>query len=73
MLFLSPISASSRPSRTRRSAMARYSSRAFSSVVPSSAKVRFCRLRSPSMVVQIELNSSSTSVGGGANLCSASS
>ena len=45
MLFFSPISASTRPSRTRRSAMPRYSSRAFSSVVPSSAKRAVLRLQ----------------------------
>ena len=45
MLFCSPISASTRPSRTRRSAMLRYSSLAFSSVVSSSAKVALAGLQ----------------------------
>jgi hypothetical protein len=73
ILFFSPISAMTRPSRTRRSAMARYSSRAFSSVVPSSAKVRFCCLRSFSICDQTLLNSCSTRLGGGSNLWRSSS
>ena len=51
ILFLSPISASTRPRRTRRSAILRYSGLAFSSVVPSSSKVRPCSLRSLSTVL----------------------
>ena len=73
MLLRSPISAITRPSRTRRSAMPRYSSLAFSSVVPSSSKVRLRACRSSSIVFQTLLNSSSTRLGGGANLCLASS
>src|ERR1700674_1597710 len=61
------------PSRPRRSAICRYSLRAFSSVVSSSAKVLFCPLRSLSICCQIASNSCCTSVGGASNLWALSS
>src|SRR6202022_3776857 len=64
ILFFSPISESTRPSRTRRSAMVRYSSFAASSVVSSSAKVLPLDSISALIEFHISLNSSSTSDGG---------
>src|SRR6267142_897284 len=64
ILFFSPISDSTRPSRTRRSAILWYSSLAASSVVFSDSKVLPVDSISALIEFHIRLNSSSTSDGG---------
>ena len=65
--FWRPISDSSRPRRTRRSAMVRYSARSVSSSLPASSSSPLPALRSDSTRVQIWLNSASTMLGGTGN------
>src|SRR6266436_1797704 len=73
ILFFSPISDSTRPRRTRRSAIFWYSSLAASSVVFSSAKVLPDDSISALIESHISLNSSATSDGGASNLWLSSS